>query len=279
MNFLFWNIHKKTSFYQSIGQMAQKYNIDVLMIAELEENEKGNLLSAINGIYGKEEFVHIPGYNWKKVLVFAKKGIKIAAFDESGNRICAFKIFSEILQKDIILFPLHFYDKHSFDTEEQNERIGKIKDFIEEVENRNSPDEKMSIVCGDFNLNPFETPMIKTKGMHTVMDKRIAEKGKRTVEGDKYHFFYNPMWGFYGDNGKGGTVCGTYFLNRSHHIELFWHLLDQVVIRPKLMEYFDDDGLEIITQIDENELLLNQNGKIDQTKYSDHLPLKFCINI
>ncbi|MBP3471759.1 MAG: endonuclease/exonuclease/phosphatase family protein [Paraprevotella sp.] len=279
MNFLFWNIHKKTSFYQSIGMMMQNYDINILMIAELEENEMGNLLSAINSVYGKEEFVHIPGYNWKKVMVFAQKDIKIAAFDESGTRICAFKIFSEILQKDIILFPLHFYDKYNFGTEEQNERIIKIKDFIEEVENRNSPNEKMSIVCGDFNLNPYETPMIKTRGMHAVMDRRIAEKEKRTVEGNDYHYFYNPMWGFYGDNGKGGTICGTYFLNRSCHIELFWHLLDQVIIRPKLMEYFDDKGLEIITQIDDKHLLLNEKGKIDPKKYSDHLPLKFCVNI
>ena len=278
MNFLFWNIHKKDSFYQSIGQMMQEYDIDILMIAELEDNEKEKFLSVINAFYGIEKYVHIPGYNWKKVLVFAKKDIKITSFDESGTRICAFKIYSDSLQKNIILFPLHFYDKYSYSAEEQNERIEKIKTFIEEVENRNSPDEKMSIVCGDFNLNPFETPMIKTKGMHAVMDRHIAEKEKRKVEKDEYYYFYNPMWGFYGDNGKGGKICGTYYLNRSNHIELFWHLLDKVIIRPKLIEYFDDNGLKIITQIDKN-LLLNDDGDIDRTKYSDHLPLKFCVNI
>lgn len=278
MNFLFWNIHNKNSFYQSIGQMTQEYDIDILMIAELEEDAKEGLLSAINGCYGIEEFVYIPGYTWKKVLVFARKNIKIASFDESESRICAFKIQSDRLQKDVLLFPLHFYDKRNYSADEQGERIEKIRDFIEEVENRNDVDEKMSIVCGDFNLNPFETPMIKAKGLHAVMDRRIAEKEKREVEGKKFYYFYNPMWGFYGDNGKGGTICGTYFLNQSKHIELFWHLLDQVIIRPKLIEYFDDSGLKIITQIDNKQLLKN-DGKIDQTKFSDHLPFKFCVNI
>lgn len=278
MNFVFWNIQKKNSFYPIIGQMVQEYNIDILMIAEIEDSEKDNLLSAINAAYGKEAFVYIPGYSWKKVLVFAKQGINIFVFDESGKRICAFKIFSEVLHKNIILFPLHFYDKCNYSPEEQNERIEKIKDFIDEVEDRNNPDEKMSIVCGDFNLNPFETPMIKTKGMHAVMDKRIAENEKRTVDGNSYHYFYNPMWGFYGDNGKGGAICGTYFLNRFYHIELFWHLFDQVIVRPQLMEYFNDNGLEIITQINKNQLLTS-NGRIDKKKYSDHLPLKFCVNI
>lgn len=259
--------------------MTQEYDIDVLMIAELGKDDEDNLLSAINDCYGTETFVYIPGYNWTKVQVFAKRNMRIGSFDETGKRICAFKIYSEILQKDIILFPLHFYDKYNYCAEEQNERIEKIKTFIEEVENRHNPDERMSIVCGDFNLNPFETPMIKTRGMHAVMDSSIAKKENRKVEETDYHYFYNPMWGFYGDNGKGGKVCGTYFLNRSQHIELFWHLLDQVIIRPKLIEYFNDDGWEIITQIDGDNSLLNNNGKIDQTKYSDHLPLKFCVNI
>lgn len=50
----------------------------------------------------------------------------------------------------ILLFPIHFYDKFNIDSDEQNERIVKIRDYIERIENLN--DEKdLSIVCGDFN--------------------------------------------------------------------------------------------------------------------------------
>ena len=157
-----------------------------------------------------------------------------------------------------------------------NERIEKIKKFIDDTESRHG-ESNLSIVCGDFNLNPFETPMIKTKGMHAVMEKDIAKKGERIVDGDAYKFFYNPMWGFYGDNGK-GNVSGTYFLQRSLNVELFWHLLDQVLIRKGLIDYFEDSQLDIITTIDGNSLL-NRNGSINNKDYSDHLPLKFRINI
>ena len=90
--------------------------------------------------------------------------------------------------------------------------------------------------------------------MHAVMEKDIAKKGERIVDGDAYKFFYNPMWGFYGDNGK-GNVSGTYFLQRSLNVELFWHLLDQVLIRKGLIDYFEDSQLDIITTIDGNSLL------------------------
>jgi hypothetical protein len=53
--------------------MTQEYDIDVLMIAELGKDDEDNLLSAINDCYGTETFVYIPGYNWTKVQVFAKR--------------------------------------------------------------------------------------------------------------------------------------------------------------------------------------------------------------
>ncbi|RGK51900.1 hypothetical protein DW653_15980 [Phocaeicola plebeius] len=62
------------------------------------------------------------------------------------------------------------------------------------------------------------------------------------------------------------------------NVELFWHLLDQVLIRKGLIDYFEDSQLDIITTIDGNSLL-NRNGSINNKDYSDHLPLKFRINI
>lgn len=276
MNFLFWNINKKNTFYKEIGQLLYIENIDVFIVAELEESEQVHLLSVINQ-QCNDSFILVKTLFWKKVILFAKKTISINSFDESGKRIGAFKIFSPLLKEDILLFPFHYFDKRNFEKEEQNERIIKIKQFIEKVEERNNC-KMYSIVCGDFNLDPFEIPMIKAGGLHAVMDQKIAQKGSRVVDGDSYPFFYNPMWGFYGDNGKGGTISGTYYYSQSQTIEYFWHLLDQVIIRPSLIEYFDDEQLRIITEVG-NISLLKGDGTINDKDYSDHLPLKFCVNI
>ena len=108
-------------------------------------------------------------------MIISKNNIDISTYDESGKRIGAFKIKSDIFEKEVLLFPIHFYDKKNYDSTEQNERIEKIKKFIDDTESRHG-ESNLSIICGDFNLNPFETPMIKTKGMHAVMEKDIAKK-------------------------------------------------------------------------------------------------------
>lgn len=277
MNFLFWNINRKNtnSLFEKISILIQNEHFDICMFAELKQEDSATLLRFINS-RNDNSYRIVQCLIWKKIVVISKNNIDISAYDESGKRIGAFKIKSDVLETEVLLFPIHFYDKINYDSIEQNERIEKIKKFIDDTESRLGVSD-FSIVCGDFNLNPFETPMIKTKGMHAVMEKNIARQGERTVDGDTYKFFYNPMWGFYGDNGK-GKVSGTYFLKRSLNAELFWHLLDQVLIRKGLIDRFEDSQLDIITTINGNSLL-KRDGTINKEDYSDHLPLKFCINI
>lgn len=278
MNFLFWNIKKKNSdeFYSRLTQLLQQENTDILMLAELPEGDiircERFISTHTNGKYRRVE-----GFVFKKVVVFATAGTNIYSFDETGKRIGAFKIKSRRLDKDILLFPIHFYDKYSTDCDEQDEKMNRIRTFIEKVEDRNG-EKEFSIVCGDFNLNPFEKPMIKTRGMHAVMDRKIALKGDRTVEGNKYTFFYNPMWGFFGDAGKGNAPGTFYRQNSGNHISMFWHLYDQLLVRKGLIEHLDTDKLDIVTQIN-NQSLLKDSVGIDSETFSDHLPIVFSLNI
>jgi hypothetical protein len=108
------------------------------------------------------------------------------------------------------------------------------------------------------------------------MEKEIAQRRTRTVSNKEYHFFYNPMWGFLGDLGR-GTVSGTIYYSPAKPIVYHWNLYDQVLIRPDLINYFNDEGLDIVTQIGPTNLL-TQGKRIDK-KISDHLPIKFELNI
>ena len=85
------------------------------------------------------------------------------------------------------------------------------------------------------------------------------------------------MWGCLGDNGKGG-IPGTIYHNPSNSIQYFWNMFDQVLIRPDIIPYFDNDSLKIVTS-GKSYNLLNANGRIDSERISDHLPIMFNLKI
>ena len=125
-------------------------------------------------------------------------------------------------------------------------------------------------------MNPFESGFVSVDGLNAVMDKKIASKMSRTVQGISRMFFYNPMWGRMGDTSIGPP--GTYYYNDSSHVSYFWNLFDQVIFRPQLLPYFSEKSLEVIDAISE-ESLLAEDGIPDKTSGSDHLPIIFRINI
>ncbi len=133
-----------------------------------------------------------------------------------------------------------------------------------------------TVFVGDFNMNPFEEGVIGAFGFHAVMSRTIAKKQKRTVKRIKYPFFYNPMWNLFGD--KTGGPLGTYYRWGSNPIEYFWHIFDQVLIRPDLLERFHDGDLEIVTSDGTNSFIFH-DGIPDTNNASDHLPLVFKLSL
>ena len=278
MNFLFWNIKKNTTdrFLECVVQLLIENEIDVLMIAELPEENISAFEQYIQ-MHTQNKYRLINGFVFKKVVIFATDKTEIGSFDETGKRIGAFKIKSSVLEKDILLFPIHYYDKKNTKEDEQDERIRKIRNFIETVENRNG-EKNLSIICGDFNLNHFQKPIKTATGMHAMMDKNIAQKGKRIVDGDEYTYFYNPMWGFFGDMGKGEVSGSYYYPNSGNHIVMFWHIFDQLLLRKGLISYLNADKLNIVTRIN-GHCFLKEDGSINANVFSDHLPITFSLNI
>ncbi|WP_044222774.1 hypothetical protein [Chitinophaga pinensis] len=118
--------------------------------------------------------------------------------------------------------------------------------------------------------------MIQTTGLHSTFDKRIACKGSRIVREKTYNYFYNPMWSFYGEYGK-GDVNGTYYKPVNKPVDFGWNMFDQVLVRPSLLaNVFDESSLKIITQIGSVNLLNNNN--VIKKGLSDHLPIEFNLN-
>jgi hypothetical protein len=83
------------------------------------------------------------------------------------------------------------------------------------------------------------------------------------------------MWGFFGDRTAGPS--GTYYHRSANVAELFWHVFDQVLVRPVLMDLLHD--LAILDTIDGERLLTHPAGLPRDTEFSDHLPLAFRLKL
>jgi mRNA deadenylase 3'-5' endonuclease subunit Ccr4 len=89
-------------------------------------------------------------------------------------------------------------------------------------------------------------------------------------------FFYNPMWRLFGDNTPG--VPGTYYYGSGNQVNYFWNIFDQILLRPKLLPYFDEKSLQILSDVGDKSLL-NKRGLPNTSFASDHLPVLFQLSI
>lgn len=133
-----------------------------------------------------------------------------------------------------------------------------------------------TVLIGDLNMNPFEFGVAAGAGLHGVMTREIARQGSRRVREREYRFFYNPMWGFFGDRTAG--PAGTHFYWKSDEECFFWNILDQAMIRPALLDRFGADGVQILDS-DGTDSLLNANNRPDKDRGSDHLPILLRLDV
>jgi hypothetical protein len=125
--------------------------------------------------------------------------------------------------------------------------------------------------------------MVQATGFHAIPSHRIAtergtknHKGERRVEGKYYPFFYNPMWNCFGDE-RGGPP-GTFFRDKANVISHFWHIYDQVLVRPALVQHFVHKDLKILSRCGATPLV-NSDGVPDSDNASDHLPILFRLDL
>lgn len=119
--------------------------------------------------------------------------------------------------------------------------------------------------------------MASVLGMNAVLSRTIARNEPRQMYEQSYPYFYNPMWNLYGDEPL-GSAPATYYFRGSDPQELYWHMLDQVLLRPALIDDFDTASLRIVTKIGEVELT-NSQGIPNRKRFSDHLPVIFTLKL
>lgn len=267
--FLFWNLNRKP-LQEFIRTLVVEHNVDILILAECSI-EPGVLLRYLNR--SLVEYYYAPSEKCNKIDIYLRFSREFIApvYELERLTIQHLKLPGSI---DILLAALHFPSKLHWDDGSQALRCVELakKIYFAEQEAGHS----RTILVGDLNMNPFEDGVVSANGLHAVMSRDIAMKKPRVVQGERYPFFYNPMWSLFGDASSGPP--GTFYYSASTPKTFFWNMFDQVLIRPELLSSFSNNNLQILTSA-KNTSLLTKSKRPNAKLASDHLPLLFTLNL
>ena len=123
-------------------------------------------------------------------------------------------------------------------------------------------------------MNPFEDGVVSSEGFHATMNKAVARGFRRKVDGVFRKHFYNPMWRFFDE--QPNLSQGTYYYENSglpisHH----WYVIDQVLVRPSLIDNLSD--VQIVHTV-QGAPLHDKDGIPDIAIGSDHFPIFFSLD-
>lgn len=268
IKYLFWNIRNKNL----LGPMAQlifENNIDIVALVEATSLD-------IRGLFNE---LLLNGQRWKTVEVcpvsdiklIAKYDIHISAHQEK-DRLSAYKLYNG--EELYLLNVLHLDSAMYLDEGARSDRASHISEVLRKIEESIFGDQEYkTITIGDFNLQPYSQGIAGYYGFNATMSEYKAKQLSRVVSKEKRHFYFNPMWKLMGDN---RLVQGTYYNNNDQQgRSIFWYTFDELLIRPCLIDKFNWNFFDIVEKTQSHDFI--KNGKINETNYSDHLPLKFEI--
>jgi len=269
-SFLFWNVNGR-SLEQRIARMVQANDVDVLMLAECDSQPR-DVLEALNT--SAERRYCFPFSESERIRIFTRfpESSLIDLFNSPLDRLTIRRLRVD-RRIDVLLCVLHFQSRLNWRHEDQTLEATVIARDIAAAEDRVF--HRRTILVGDMNMNPFDVGMIGAHALNAVMTRRLASAVERTVAGRSYRCFYNPMWGFFGDRTPGPP--GTFFRPASSPTNQYWHMLDQVLVRPDLagnlrhVAILDSDG--------ETSLVTKPSGRPRRSTASDHLPVFFQLDL
>ena len=262
MRILFWNMGRKDS-ASHIAAILAETPCDIVLLCEFS-GDSTQLVARINvespGF--REDF--LPNSSYLRILTTLPANCVTHIGDL--NRSSFWTI--QAGPASFTLCGSHLASGMHTDLRGRNHLLGRLRVDLLRIEAEVGHDR--SIVMGDLNLNSYDEMVMSSEGLHAVSSFKEAKRGPKIVHGDKCPFFYNPMWSHLGDRSTG--PAGTYFWETSSPVGYGWNMLDQVLLRPSLMQSFVDFEVDILTMAGKNSLL-TKNGR-PKKSVSDHLPLR-----
>lgn len=172
------------------------------------------------------------------------------------------------------LWFVHLASPHgAWDIEEHNRDVAhSLRMAIEKGETDSS--NCNTIAIGDFNMTPHDVAMVSPGGLFAASCSHVAKGISRKINNVNRSYFYNPMWTLLGSWSPTRQPGSYYKVINTRATK--WHLIDQVIVRPSLIDQITA-GTPIILSMAGKYALTTKKGCIKS--FSDHLPVAISLNI
>lgn len=261
MRVLFWNTHKNVNINDILSDLIVENNVDIAILAEYESD----ITKLVNILSGKHTTV-------SEYITIGSDKIRMLGRINNVIPQTQSKHYSiQIIKNEYIICGVHLPSKLHDSTSGQRTIV--VRQLLQDLATlENEKNIKQTIIVGDMNENPYEECCLDVRWLNSLPSRTDASRKTRVIQKETFEMFYNPMWNLFGDfNGP----PGSYYFNKGGTGNPMWHILDQVIIRPSLIQSFINNSLRIIDRTDKVSLL-DKVGHPNK-KISDHLPIFFEI--
>jgi hypothetical protein len=285
LTFLFWNLDGKP-LQHSLAKLAERHQVDVLILAECAIPQQELLTELNRPIPNPTRLGFRPPDSdslCERVVIYPR--FPTRRFKRRAeSAYYTGRVLSLPGRESVILFAVHFGSKLYRSDASQSLALPGFSQLICDEEKRAG--HTRTLIVGDLNMNPFEAGVVGAEGLNAAMTRETAAQVTRQVGGADFPFFYNPMWSHFGDSSHeihppgspDHEPPGTCYHRAAESCWYYWNMFDQVLLRPSLLQYFRNSELRILVT-DGDDSFLDQLGRPDRERFSDHLPILFRLHL
>ena len=174
MKFLFWNIEKKQVCFDVIVDLIKDATFDVIALAEIPQDDNDTLLPKLQSI--DSNFSFLKPLIKEKVALYYNKSTAIVGNQFNEGKVAIKRITSKTGKVIANISFLHLDSKVNYSEMELSQRVDVIVQSVLRFEADPNMEHGILLLCGDFNMNPFEIGCIKANGFNAVMVKKNCTK-------------------------------------------------------------------------------------------------------
>lgn len=267
LNIVFWNVGRDPGASAAlIGRLMSQERAIVGVFAEASDRAEEVRAACELALSRKVAIANLaPVSPWRPTVLTSAPTLMYRTLREDSRAV-----FVELRlppTPPFLLVAVHLRSQLHARAADKHLEANELREAIESVEAQRACNRTMLI--GDFNLDPFDAPLVDANGLHAVFHRGVASRRSRNVQGKDRRFFVNCSWSKYRTEPQ--DAGGSYYYEGGAECR-HWHMFDQVMIRPELMADVPTTSIDFITSIGDRSLLRNR-WQIDST-VSDHLPLR-----
>ncbi|GIP08204.1 hypothetical protein J1TS5_03740 [Paenibacillus macerans] len=270
LQILFWNIKRK-DLSKEIHALIKEHRCPELIV--LSETTQRSRKEISNILMSQGYISRTPINGNVRVAIFDKLDSSAIKYLRQDQRFTS--IVYDINNQKFMIVGIHLDSPVSYpDVTDRYVRAADYSIIIEQMEK--TWEIKKTLLIGDFNMNPFDKGMVSELSFKATHCKQTAKR-----ETGNKRYFFNPSWKLFSndltqDNRQPPGTIHYVPHNKDTYVD-YWHVFDQVLIRSELISSLSN-SFEVITNIGSINLL-NQDLVPDRELYSDHLPIKYQIEV